>query len=109
MAMRIPIPPTTRRPARPAQCPALPRPNDPSCRWSSRAKGVLDPNQLVHALQRPLHGEHIEAQGAAMPLRPAVQQIARGADDFALLAPGNGLDRAAELKAAALPYFDDRE
>src|SRR5271167_353101 len=107
--MRIPILPITRRPARAARSPARPRPNGPSCRWSSRTKCVLDPNQAVRAVRRPLHGEHIKAHRAAMPFRSAVQQVSGGADDLALLAPGNGLERAAERAAAALPYFDDRQ
>src|SRR5271163_20205 len=107
--MRIPILPMARRPARAARSPVRPRPNGPSCRWSSRAKCILDPNHAVRAVRRPLHGEYVEAHRTAMPFSPAEQQVSGGADDFALLAPGNGLERAAELKAAALPYFDDRQ
>src|SRR5580692_10427863 len=106
--MRIPIPPTAHRPPRISERPARPRPNGRNCRWSSSAKSVLDPVEALRA-RRPFHGEHIEAHGAAVPLGLPLQKVSGGANDLALLAPGDGLQRSAELLTASLPNFDDRQ
>lgn len=71
------------------------------------AKGVLDPDNAVRALRQPLQSEHIETNHMAAPLGLPPQEKSSGANDFALLAPGDGAERAAEINAAALPHFDD--
>src|SRR5580693_2954772 len=107
--MRIRIRPTARRPVRAPQRPALLHRNDRNCRWSSSAKGVLDPYQPLRAAGRPLDRDYVEAHRAALPTRLPLQKKAGGAYDFALLAPGNRLQRSAELPTAALPHLDDRQ
>jgi len=72
--MQIPIRPTPHRrrlPRAPAPL-RRDRPNSvPSCRWSSKpapghraAKGILDPRYVISPVERPLHGDDIETQGA---------------------------------------------
>src|ERR1700685_820080 len=106
--MRLPTRPTARRQAPAAQRPAPLHRNGRSCRWSSSAKRILDPNQPLRA-GRPLHGDYVEAHRAGSPTRLPLQKKAGGAYDFALLAPRNRLQRSAELLTAALPHLDDRQ
>src|ERR1700722_10917021 len=104
--MRIPIPRTGRRPRLPPERTAHPNRSVRSCRWSSSAKGVLDPNDAVRAVGHPFHRQHIEADDMAAPCGLPLQEELRGTNDFALLAPGDGGERSAEIDVPALPYFD---
>src|SRR5258705_133126 len=107
--MRIPIPRTGRRPRLPPEKTAPPNRSARSCRWSSSAKGVFDPNDTMRAVGQPLDGEYVEAHRMAAPLRVPLQKESGGADDFALLAPGDRRKRSAEIDPRALPHFDDGE
>src|ERR1700691_4540477 len=105
--MRIPTPPTRRPPARPPARIARRSPSDPSCRWSSSAKRVLDPGDAVGAVRQSFDADHIEAHGMPPPTRPAPYQELRGANDLALLDRVHGGQRTAEIHAAPLPHLDD--
>src|SRR5580698_5268722 len=78
-----------------------------NCRWSSSAKGVLDPHQAVSAIGQPLQSEHVEAHRMRAPLGLTLPEVARGANDFALLVPGDRAASTAEIPAFPLTYFDD--
>src|ERR1700692_2380915 len=108
--MLTPIP-RTGRPPRPPPPRRRAQPNRSarSCRWSSSAKGVLDPDDAVRAVGYPLHGQHIEAHHAAAPLCLPLQKELSGANDSALLAPGDGGQRSAEIDPYPLAYLDDRQ
>ena len=62
---------------------------------------------------RPIRGalqrEHVETNLVIAPLRKPLQKEARGANDSALLAPGDRPQRAAVIQSGALPHLDDRQ
>src|SRR5882724_5472488 len=105
--MRIPIPRTGRRRRPPPERTAPPNRSVRSCRWSSSAKGVLDPNDAVRAVGHPFHREHIESHRMAAPRCLPLQEELSGTNDFALLAPGDRGKRSTEIDLSALPHLDD--
>src|SRR5271168_3592921 len=104
--MRIPIRPTARRQVPASQRPAPLHRNGRSCRWSSSAKGVLDPNQPLRA-GRPFHGDYVEAYRAGSPTGLARKEIGGGAYVFGLLEQRNRLQRPAELLTGARQPLED--
>src|ERR1700730_18307684 len=107
--MRLPTPRMRRLQRPPPGRTAPPNRSARSCRWSSSPKGILDPKNAVRAVGHPLHGQHIEAHHMPAPLCLALQEELSGANDFALLAPGDRGERSAEIDAYALPNLDDRQ
>ncbi len=102
-----PIPRTGRRRRPPPERTAPPNRSVRSCRWSSSAKGVLDPNDAVRAVGHPFDREHIEAHRMAAPRCLPLQEELSGTNDFALLAPGDRGKRSTEIDLSALPHLDD--
>lgn len=74
-----------------------------------RAKRVLDPDDAVSAVGQAFQGEDVETHATRLPVRPPLKEVASGADDLALLAPGDGARRAAEIGTDSLANFDYRE
>src|ERR1700682_2015771 len=107
--MRIPIPRMGRRPPPPSARTAPPNRSARSCRWSSSAKGVFDPDDAVRAVGHSLHRQHVEAHHTAAPLGLALQEELGRANDLALLAPGDGGKPPAEIDPHALSHLDDRQ
>src|ERR1700734_1962958 len=76
-----------------------------SCKWSSSAKRVLEPGNVLRALDR----DNVEAQPQGAPGRLLRQEISNGADDLALLTLSDGARCSPEVDPAALAYFDHRQ
>src|SRR3984957_2070397 len=107
--MRIPIRPMARRPRPAVPRIVLPNRSAPSCRSSSSAEGVLDPDDAMFAAGQPLQGKHIETDQVGAPLGLAQQEEAGGADDSALLTRRHRGLRPAKIGANPLPHLDDRQ
>jgi hypothetical protein len=69
----------------------------------------LDPDDAVRARRQSLQSENVETHHMGMPPRLPLQEKSSGANDLALLAPGNGAECSAKDRAAALSNFDDGE
>jgi len=63
----------------------------------------------MSAVRQSLHADHVEANHKAAPLCASLQKESRGAYDFALLAPVDRCQRAAEIGVRPLPHLDDRQ